>query len=36
MRTAGKIGPEIELVTRQGSIAPDLWMKGATGAPVGP
>jgi hypothetical protein len=36
MRKAGKIGPEIERVTRQGSIAPDLWMKGATGAPVGP
>jgi hypothetical protein len=36
MRTAGKIGPEIERVTRQGSIAPDLWMQGATGAPVGP
>lgn len=36
MRKAGKIGPEIERVTRQGSIAPDLWMQGATGAPVGP
>ena len=36
MRTAGKIGPEIERVTRQGAIAPDLWMQGATGAPVGP
>ena len=36
MRTAGKLGPEIERVARQGRIAPDLWMKGATGAPVGP
>ncbi|MGD0200365.1 MAG: hypothetical protein ABSD27_06395 [Bryobacteraceae bacterium] len=36
MRAVGKIGPEVERVTRQGSIAPDLWMKGATGAPVGP
>ncbi len=36
MRKTGKIGPEVERVTRQGRIAPDLWMKGATGAPVGP
>jgi hypothetical protein len=36
MKKAGKIGPEVERVTRQGSIAPDLWMKGATGSPVGP
>lgn len=36
MREAGKIGPEIERVSRQGRIAPDLWMQGATGAPVGP
>jgi hypothetical protein len=36
MRKAGKIGPEVERVARQGRIAPDLWMKGATGAPVGP
>lgn len=36
MQKAGKIGPEIERVARQGRIAPDLWMKGATGAPVGP
>ena len=35
MRRAGKAGPEIERVTKQGNIAPDLWMKGATGAPVG-
>jgi hypothetical protein len=36
MRQAGKIGPEVERVARQGRIAPDLWMKGAVGAPVGP
>jgi hypothetical protein len=36
MKKTGKIGPEVERVTRQGRIAPDLWMKGATGAPVGP
>ena len=36
MEKVGKIGPEFERVARQGRIAPDLWMKGATGAPVGP
>jgi hypothetical protein len=36
MQKAGKIGPEFERVARQGRIAPDLWMKGATGSPVGP
>jgi hypothetical protein len=36
MKQSGKIGPEFERVARQGRIAPDLWMKGATGAPVGP
>jgi hypothetical protein len=36
MRQAGAIGPEFERVARQGRIAPDLWMIGATGAPVGP
>jgi hypothetical protein len=36
MEKAGKIGPEFERVARQGRIAPDLWMKGATGSPVGP
>jgi hypothetical protein len=36
MTKTGKIGPEFERVARQGRIAPDLWMKGATGAPVGP
>jgi len=36
MKKTGKIGPEFERVARQGRIAPDLWMKGATGSPVGP
>jgi oligoendopeptidase F len=36
MEKAGKVGPEFERVARQGRIAPDLWMKGATGLPVGP
>ena len=36
MRTAGKMGPEVERVAKIGRIAPDLWMKAATGAPVGP
>jgi hypothetical protein len=36
MRSVGRIGPEVERVARQGRIAPDLWMTGATGAPVGP
>ena len=36
MRKAGKVGPEVERIARQGRIAPDLWMQGATGAPVGP
>jgi hypothetical protein len=36
IRKAGKVGPEVERVSRQGRLAPDLWMQGATGAPVGP
>jgi hypothetical protein len=36
MGEMGKIGPEFERVARQGRIAPDLWMKGATGASVSP
>src|SRR6188474_3188466 len=36
MEKAGSIGPEFERMAKQGSIAPDLWMKGATGRPVGP
>lgn len=35
MRSAGAIGPEFERMCRFGSLAPDLWMKNATGAPVG-
>jgi hypothetical protein len=33
---AGRIGPEFERMAAAGNIAPDLWMKRATGAPVGP
>ncbi|MEO8215855.1 MAG: hypothetical protein ABI718_02120 [Acidobacteriota bacterium] len=36
MDKAGAIGTEFERMARQGNIAPDLWMKGATGTPVGP
>jgi len=36
MKKTGKIGPEFERVARQGRIGPDLWMKNATGLPVGP
>jgi hypothetical protein len=36
MQKTGKIGPEFERVVLQGRIAPDLWMKNATGSPVGP
>ncbi len=36
VRKSGKLGPEIERVTRQGRLTPDLWMTGATRAPVGP
>jgi len=35
MRKAGTLGTEFERITRTGSVAPDLWMKTATGAPVG-
>lgn len=33
---AGAVGPEVERMARQGRLTPDLWMKGAVGAPVGP
>jgi len=36
IRKTGKIGPEFERMARTGSIAPDLWMKKASGEPVGP
>lgn len=35
MHKAGNIGSEFERMTIAGNIAPDLWMKKATGAPVG-
>jgi hypothetical protein len=34
VKKAGKLGPEFERMARQGAILPDLWMEGATGAPV--
>jgi hypothetical protein len=36
MKKVGQMGPEFERVARLGRLAPDLWMKNATGAPVGP
>ena len=36
MEKAGLVGPEFERMALAGNIAPDLWMKRATGAPVGP
>jgi hypothetical protein len=36
MKKAGNIGPEFERMTTAGNLTPDLWMKKATGAPVGP
>jgi hypothetical protein len=36
MQKAGAIGAEIERMTRIGCLSPDLWMRQATGAPVGP
>jgi hypothetical protein len=35
MRKAGSLGAEFERITKTGSVAPDLWMEAATGAPVG-
>jgi hypothetical protein len=35
MEQAGTVGPEFVRMAVQGNIAPDLWMEGATGAPVG-
>jgi hypothetical protein len=31
----GNLGAEFERMSKYGSLAPDLWMKNATGAPVG-
>jgi hypothetical protein len=36
MEKAGNIGSEFERMALTGSVIPDLWMKKATGAPVGP
>jgi hypothetical protein len=36
IKKKGAIGPEFERVAVQGRIAPDLWMKTASGLPVGP
>lgn len=36
MEKAGNIGAEFERMATVGSVIPDLWMKKATGAPVGP
>jgi hypothetical protein len=36
MEKAGRLGPEFERMAKTGSVVPDLWMKKATGAPVGP
>jgi hypothetical protein len=36
MEKAGNLGTEFERMARTGSVVPDLWMKKATGAPVGP
>ncbi|MGH7492691.1 MAG: hypothetical protein ACREOO_09885 [bacterium] len=35
MEKAGNLGSEFERMVKAGNIAPDLWMKNATGAPVG-
>jgi hypothetical protein len=34
IRKAGKLGAEVERMTRLGKVAPDLWMEHATGSPV--
>ncbi len=36
MKKAGALGTEFERVAKAGRLTPDLWMKNATGAPVGP
>ena len=35
MKRAGRFGAEFERMAKFGNVAPDLWMKHATGAPVG-
>ena len=36
MEQSGSIGSEFERMARTGNVAPDIWMKQATDAPVGP
>ena len=36
MEKAGNIGSEFERMAKVGTVTPDMWMKKATGAPVGP
>jgi hypothetical protein len=36
IESAGNLGAEFERMATQGRIAPDLWMRNATGSPVGP
>jgi hypothetical protein len=36
MEKAGNVGKEFERMAKMGSVTPDLWMRTATGAPVGP
>lgn len=36
VRKTGKIGPEVERMTKLGAVTPDVWMTNAAGAPVGP
>ena len=36
MEKAGSIGPEFVRIAVQGRVTPDLWMRTATGKPVGP
>ena len=36
IRKVGDYGAEYERMTKFGNVAPDLWMKNATGKPVGP
>jgi len=36
MEKAGNAGAEFERMAKMGNVTPDLWMRNATGAPVGP
>jgi hypothetical protein len=36
MKKAGSVGPEFERMAVMGNVVPDLWMKNASGSPVGP